>query len=130
MHALVFDLDGTLVDAVYAHVLAWQRALGEVEVVVDGYRLHRHVGSSGELIVRFAQREAGRELSAEQTQTVHKRHAELFRHLLPRPRPLPGASERNSTMPGPFACTATLPNCCKIWTNWVSCFDLRRAFDG
>ena len=93
MHALVFDLDGTLVDTVYAHVLAWQRALGEVEVVANGYALHRHVGSSGELIVRYAQREAGRKLSAEQAQTVHKRHEELFRQLLPRPRPLPGAVE-------------------------------------
>ena len=45
MHALIFDLDGTLVDSVYAHVLAWQGALGEVGVAVDGCRLHRHVGS-------------------------------------------------------------------------------------
>ncbi|PWT85233.1 MAG: HAD family hydrolase [Acidobacteria bacterium] len=93
MHALVFDLDGTLVDTVYAHVCAWQRALGEVDVVVDGYRLHRHVGSSGELIVRFAQREAGRDLSSEQAHAVHRRHEELFRQLLPRPRALPGAEE-------------------------------------
>jgi HAD superfamily hydrolase (TIGR01509 family) len=93
VHALIFDLDGTLVDSVYAHVLAWQGALGEVGVAVDGYRLHRHVGSSGSLIVRFAQREAGRKLSAEQAETVHRRHEELFRQLLPRPRPLPGAVE-------------------------------------
>jgi HAD superfamily hydrolase (TIGR01509 family) len=93
MHALVFDLDGTLVDTVYAHVLAWQVALGEAGVVVDGYRLHRHVGSSGDLIVRFAQRESGRKLSAEQTETVRRRHGELFHQLLPRPHPLPGAVE-------------------------------------
>jgi beta-phosphoglucomutase-like phosphatase (HAD superfamily) len=93
MHALLFDLDGTLVDTVYAHVLAWQRALGEVGVAVDGYRLHRHVGSSGELIVRFAQREAGQALSAEQAATVHRRHEELFRQIVPRPRALPGAIE-------------------------------------
>src|SRR5262245_57784828 len=93
MHALLFDLDGTLVDTVYTHVLAWQCALGEVGVAVDGYRLHRHVGSSGDLIVRYAQREAGRQLSAEQAQTVHRRHGELFRQMMPRPRPLPGAVE-------------------------------------
>src|SRR5262245_42173866 len=93
MHALVFDLDGTLVDTVYAHVLAWQAALGEAGVGVDGHRLHRHVGSSGELIVRYAQRETGRRLSAEQAQTVHRRHGELFRQLMPHPRPLPGAVE-------------------------------------
>jgi HAD superfamily hydrolase (TIGR01509 family) len=93
MHALVFDLDGTLVDTVYAHVLAWQVALGEAGVVVNGHRLHRHVGSSGGLIVRFAQREAGHRLTAEQAETVHRRHAELFRQIMPRPRPLPGAVE-------------------------------------
>ena len=93
MHALLFDLDGTLVDTVYAHVLAWQRALGEAGVAVDGYRLHRHVGSSGRLIVRYAQREAGRQLSAEQEQKVQQRHSELFHQIAPHPRPLPGAIE-------------------------------------
>jgi HAD superfamily hydrolase (TIGR01509 family) len=93
MHALVFDLDGTLVDSVYAHVLAWQGALDEVGLVVDGYRLHRHVGSSGNLIVRFAQRETGGELSAEQMETMHRRHGEIFRQIVPNPRPLPGAIE-------------------------------------
>ena len=93
MHALVFDLDGTLVDSVYAHVLAWQGALDEAGLVVDGYRLHRHVGSSGNLIVRFAQRESGRDLSAEQMEAVHRRHGELFRQMVPTPRPLPGSIE-------------------------------------
>jgi HAD superfamily hydrolase (TIGR01509 family) len=93
MHALIFDLDGTLVDSVYAHVLAWQQALAEVGLTVDGYRLHRHVGSSGNLIVRFAQRETGRDLSLEQAETVHWRHEEIFRQLVPRPRPLPGTVE-------------------------------------
>ena len=93
MPALIFDLDGTLVDTVYGHVLAWQRALGEAGVGVDGHRLHRHVGSSGDLIIRFAQREAGRRLSPEQEETVHRRHGELFRQILPRPRPLPRAVE-------------------------------------
>jgi beta-phosphoglucomutase-like phosphatase (HAD superfamily) len=93
MHALIFDLDGTLVDTVYGHVLAWQRALSEVAIHVDGHRLHRHVGSSGKLIVRFAQRDFGSRLSAEQTETVHRRHSELFRQIVPRPRPLPGAVE-------------------------------------
>jgi beta-phosphoglucomutase-like phosphatase (HAD superfamily) len=93
MHALLFDLDGTLVDTVYAHVLAWQRAFAEVGVAVDGFRPHRHVGSSGTLIVRYAQRETGHQLSAEQAHTVHQRHSELFRQFVPSPRPLPGAVE-------------------------------------
>jgi beta-phosphoglucomutase-like phosphatase (HAD superfamily) len=92
MHALLFDLDGTLVDTVYGHVLAWQQALAEAGVAVEAHRLHRHVGSSGALIVRFAQREAGCHLSAEQTATVYRRHGELFHQIVPQPRPLPGAA--------------------------------------
>ncbi len=114
MHALVFDLDGTLVDSVYAHVLAWQGALGEVGVAVDSYRLHRHVGSSGGLIVRYAQREVGRELSKEQAETVHRRHEEVFRQIMPRPRPLPGAVEifralRSAKMPYAVATASYRP---------------------
>jgi HAD superfamily hydrolase (TIGR01509 family) len=114
MHALVFDLDGTLVDTVYAHVLAWQSALGEVGVDVDGHRLHRHVGSSGGLIIRYAQRDAGRDLSAEQVEMVHRRHEELFHSLLPHPRPLPGAVEafrvlRKSGIPHAIATASYRP---------------------
>jgi HAD superfamily hydrolase (TIGR01509 family) len=98
MHALIFDLDGTLVDSVYGHVLAWQIALAEAGVAVDGYRLHRHVGSSGDLIVRYAQREVGHQLSADQAESVRRRHGELFRQLLPSPRPLPGAAEAFRTL--------------------------------
>src|SRR5262249_18785418 len=98
MRALLFDMDGTLVDTVYAHVLAWQRALAEAGVSVDAFRLHPHVGSSGELIVRHAQRDAGRTLSAKEAETVHRRHAELFRQLVPSPRALPGAAQAFRTL--------------------------------
>jgi HAD superfamily hydrolase (TIGR01509 family) len=114
MHALIFDLDGTLVDTVYAHVLAWQQALAESGVLMDGYRLHRHVGSSGDLIVRYAQRESDVKLSAEQAATVNRRHAELFRQFLPRPRPLPGAAEvframRDAKLPHAIATASYRP---------------------
>jgi beta-phosphoglucomutase-like phosphatase (HAD superfamily) len=78
MRALLFDLDGTLVDTVYAHVLAWQQALAEHGVPADAFRIHRHIGSSGDLIVRHATRDAGRTLSRSEIATVHRRHAELF----------------------------------------------------
>jgi len=93
MHALIFDLDGTLVDTVYAHTLAWQQALAEAGVVVDGVRVQRHVGSSGDLIIRFAQRLAGVVLTAEQVKTVRRRHEELFRQVVPRRQQLTGAAE-------------------------------------
>jgi len=52
--ALIFDLDGTLVDTVYAHVFAWQRAFAEVGLPIDGWRIHRRVGMSGGLFARAA----------------------------------------------------------------------------
>ncbi len=48
MQALIFDLDGTLIDTVYAHVLAWQRTLSEAGIAVNGWRIHRRIGMSGE----------------------------------------------------------------------------------
>jgi len=93
MPALVFDLDGTLVDTVYAHVFAWQRAFAEVGLPIDGWRIHRRIGMSGGLFARAAAREAGRPLSPDEVQTLQARHGELFRELLPERRPLPGAAE-------------------------------------
>jgi HAD superfamily hydrolase (TIGR01509 family) len=91
MHALIFDLDGTLVDTVYAHVFAWQRALTERAMAVDGWRIHRRIGMSGGLFARALARELGHELSDEDTDAIQDRHGELFREMLPERRPLPGA---------------------------------------
>jgi beta-phosphoglucomutase-like phosphatase (HAD superfamily) len=92
MKALIFDLDGTLVDTVYAHVFAWQRALAEVGLPIDGWRIHRRIGMSGGLFTRAVAREAGRALTDAEAEAIQRRHAELFRELLPERRPLPGAA--------------------------------------
>jgi HAD superfamily hydrolase (TIGR01509 family) len=93
LRALIFDLDGTLVDTVYAHVFAWQRAFAEIGLPIDGWRIHRRMGMSGGLHVRSASREIGRPLTDEMTEAVQRRHGELYRELLPERRPLPGAVE-------------------------------------
>jgi HAD superfamily hydrolase (TIGR01509 family) len=93
MRALIFDLDGTLVDTVYAHVFAWQRALLEAGHPVDGWRIHRRIGMSGGLFARAVAREIGRELTDDEVSLLGQRHGELFREILPEPRPLPGAIE-------------------------------------
>jgi len=89
--ALIFDLDGTLVDTVYAHVFAWQRALAEEGMPIDAWRVHRRIGMSGGLFTRAVAREVGRELSPEETEALQDRHSQIFRELLPDRRPLPGA---------------------------------------
>jgi HAD superfamily hydrolase (TIGR01509 family) len=91
--ALIFDLDGTLVDTVYAHVFAWQQALAEAEMPIDGWRIHRRIGMSGGLFARAVGRELGRALGPEEVEAVQARHGELFREALPARRPLPGAVE-------------------------------------
>ena len=91
MQALIFDLDGTLVDTVYAHVFAWQRALAEAGMPIDGWRIHRRIGMSGGLFARAVAREVGRPLSDEEVEAVQQRHGELYRELLQERRPLPGA---------------------------------------
>jgi beta-phosphoglucomutase-like phosphatase (HAD superfamily) len=52
MEALIFDLDGILIDTVYAHVFGWQRALAEVNMSIDAWRIHRRIGMSGGLFAR------------------------------------------------------------------------------
>jgi beta-phosphoglucomutase-like phosphatase (HAD superfamily) len=84
--ALIFDLDGTLVDTVYAHVFAWQRALAEEGM--PSWRIHRRIGMSGGLFAR----EVGRELSPTETEAIQLRHGAIFRELLPERHPLPRCS--------------------------------------
>jgi HAD superfamily hydrolase (TIGR01509 family) len=93
MQALIFDLDGTLVDTVYAHVFAWQRALIDLGSPVDGWRIHRRIGMSGGLFARAVAREIGRELGPDEAEALQRRHGEVFREILPERRPLPGAIE-------------------------------------
>jgi len=91
LRALIFDLDGTLVDTVYAHIFAWQRALAEAGMPLEGWRIHRKIGMSGGLFTRAVAREVGRDINPAEEASLQHRHGELFRQLLPERRPLPGA---------------------------------------
>lgn len=93
MKALIFDLDGTLVDTVYAHVYAWQVALAEAGLEIEGWRIHRRMGMSGGLFTRAVGRELGRELSSAEIEAVNRRHGEIYARILPERPPLPGARE-------------------------------------
>jgi HAD superfamily hydrolase (TIGR01549 family) len=93
MRALIFDLDGTLVDTVYAHVFSWQRALAESGMNIEGWQIHRKIGMSGGLFTRAVARELNRELSPQEVEKLQDRHSELFDQLLPERKPLHGAVE-------------------------------------
>src|SRR6266581_8862770 len=62
--AVLFDLDGTLVDSVYQHVLAWREALEAVGFELSVWRIHRRIGMSGGLFLNALARETGRQLTA------------------------------------------------------------------
>ena len=91
LKAFIFDLDGTLVDTVYAHIFAWQKALVEAGMAIEGWRIHRKIGMSGGLFTRAVARELGREISSAEEESLQRRHGEIFIELLPERRPLPGA---------------------------------------
>ncbi|WGF88338.1 HAD family hydrolase [Marinivivus vitaminiproducens] len=91
--ALVFDLDGTLVDSVYHHVLAWNEALSEAGIDLAVWRIHRRIGMSGGLFTRALWRETGGTLDPDRLDEIQAKHAEKYKmrsHLV---RPLPGARE-------------------------------------
>ena len=58
--AFLFDLDGTLVDSVYQHVLAWREALEKGGIERAVWRIHRRIGMSGGLFVNALSRRDGR----------------------------------------------------------------------
>jgi HAD superfamily hydrolase (TIGR01509 family) len=91
----LFDLDGTLVDSVYQHVLAWKEALDKEGVELSVWRIHRKIGMSGGLFANMLLRETGLDITEERLMRLRQWHAEAFnrQHTQGLVRPLPGARE-------------------------------------
>ena len=90
--AFLFDLDGTLIDSVYQHVIAWREALEEVGVSLAVWKIHRRIGMSGGLFVTALRRELGEELDDETIARLPDLHAEAYMRHYGGVRPLPGAT--------------------------------------
>jgi len=93
MPAFLFDLDGTLVDSVYQHVLAWREALEKTGIELAVWRIHRRIGMSGGLLVNGLLRETGHRVTVEEAQRIQQIHAEAYARHVAQVRPLPGARE-------------------------------------
>lgn len=91
--SFLFDLDGTLVDSVYQHVLAWREALEAGGIHLAVWRIHRQIGMSGGLFVNALLRETGHSVSKEEAERLQQIHGEAFRRYASQVRPLPGAQE-------------------------------------
>ncbi len=89
----VFDLDGTLVDSVYQHVLAWQEAMDDCGIELSVWRIHRRMGMSGGLFVGALLRETGQPVDAELVARLQQAHAQAYRGRAGQARILPGARQ-------------------------------------
>ncbi len=96
--ALLFDLDGTLVDSVYQHVLAWREALESEGIDLSVWRIHRRIGMSGGLFLKALERELGHDLGSGVAQRLGAAHAKGVLARMGQIRPLPGARELLSTL--------------------------------
>ena len=91
--AFLFDLDGTLVDSVYQHVLAWREALEAAGIELAVWRIHRRIGMSGGLLVNALLRETGRQVTSAEITSIQRLHTEAYGRLAKQVRTLPGARE-------------------------------------
>ena len=96
--AFLFDLDGTLVDSVYQHVIAWRDALRSAGIDLPVWKIHRRIGMSGGLFVNALARELERELDRELIASLPELHAQAFVERFDSVRPLPGATELLATL--------------------------------
>lgn len=89
--SFIFDLDGTLVDSVYQHVLAWREALETEGIALSVWRIHRKIGMSGGLFTNMLLRETGLDLDPARIERLQRLHAEAYKRTCRNVRPLPGA---------------------------------------
>ena len=87
---VVIDVDGTLLDSNYHHTLAWARAFEHVGKTVPLWRIHRHIGMGGDLLVEAV---AGEAFAGEQGEAVQDRWEKEFDEMIEETQLLKGAKE-------------------------------------
>jgi HAD superfamily hydrolase (TIGR01509 family) len=97
---MLFDLDGTLIDSVYQHVLAWHETLEAAGIGLSVWRIHRRIGMSGGLFIKALEREVGRPIADAEAQQLRDAHADAYVRRLPDVKALPGARELLGALSG------------------------------
>jgi HAD superfamily hydrolase (TIGR01509 family) len=87
--AVLFDIDGTLVDSNYLHVYAWCRAFHEADVEVEAWRIHRSIGMDGSTLLKSLAGKADEDTRSQ----LKDLHSRFYKETVPILRRLPGARE-------------------------------------
>ena len=119
--AFLFDLDGTLVDSVYQHVLAWREALEKSGIELAVWRIHRRIGMSGGLLIDALLREIGRRVTKTEAEHLAQLHEDAYARLRLQVRVLPGtldllASLTRAGVPWALARAVGLPAQSPCWS--------------
>jgi len=91
--AVLFDLDGTLIDSVYEHVRAWHQTLADAEIMVPTWKIHRRVGMSGKLFLKELLREIAPRRRGISSAELERGHDRKFARAIPTLQALPGAND-------------------------------------
>jgi HAD superfamily hydrolase (TIGR01549 family) len=91
--AVIFDLDGTLVDTVERRIEAWLQAFQEAGIPATRAGVSPLIGADGKALARRIAQEAGRTLDEKAVEETDRRSGEIYQALNVDPRPLPGARE-------------------------------------
>jgi HAD superfamily hydrolase (TIGR01509 family) len=88
--AVVFDLDGTLVDTVDRRIEAWRRTFEEIGLETPREELVPLIGVDGKRLAREVLTLAGQPIDDDRAEVIDKRSGEIYEQLNRDPRPLPG----------------------------------------
>jgi HAD superfamily hydrolase (TIGR01549 family) len=88
--AVVFDIDGTLVDSNYQHALAWHRAFRQHDVVVPVWRIHRAIGMGGDQLIEAL---AGADAEREKGDSIRDAEGPLYKQMIEEVEPFDGAKD-------------------------------------
>lgn len=97
-NAILFDLDGTLVDTVPARIDAWAAVFRELGIPATRSQLEPMIGMDGRQLARDVASAAGRRLTDEEAEAIDRRSGELFDERNRDPKPLPGVRELLGTL--------------------------------
>lgn len=91
--AVLFDLDGTLVDTVGTRIEAWHRTLDDAGLPTPPDAIAPLIGIDGRQLAREAAAALGRPIDDARAEEIDRRSGEIYAMLNDAPRPLPGIGE-------------------------------------